>query len=182
MFNHLIEMFPEDFVYKPRIRSSICNLLHNYLERHNKSLIIRFCVRFPTEHQPGRKEISRFIETLKHELQKNYLDPSYIWVREQVTSEHPHFHVVFFVNGNKVQNPTAIYQLAEMLWNVTLNTNYGGLVEFERYCSVRKCDYDYPQQLEYAINMLSYIAKDFSKGPINDGYRDFGMTRTPRYA
>lgn len=171
--------FPSNNKYINNIRKSIINLIDDYIERHNKAFIVRFTVTFPKIYELDNTYpyISRFIAKIVQYFKRKKYDPNYLWVREQNTSEHPHYHFIFIVNGNKMQHPKNITEKALEFWSLTLNTDATGRIHYDYSQMLRRSDVDFYRQRLNAFNNLKYLAKVFTKGKINDGVRNFGMTR-----
>jgi hypothetical protein len=90
-------------------------VISNYLENYNRIFALRADLRFAQSHVPGEpdmptcfqkddeKAITRAIESLKSQLREEHKRSGragesaplgYIWARERVTGEHPHYHLV----------------------------------------------------------------------------------------
>jgi hypothetical protein len=121
--------------------------------------------------------IYQFSAKLIQNLKRHDLDPMYIWVREQHSSIHPHYHFAVFVNGNKIHHPASVTEIAYNLWSYTLGIEAKGLVNYDTSVMIRRTDIHVQEQIDKAIEVLSYLAKDYSKGSIGDGVRNFGMSR-----
>jgi Protein of unknown function (DUF3296). len=166
----------------PRIESALMNLVSTFGQRHAKIFYVRIDVRFPSAFvsaKPYQEYISCFVAKMIKNLKRDGLDPYYIWVREQASSEHPHFHFTFLLNGNKIQHPDKIHKLASSLWDSTLYGEYPGAVHYcqDSWGMVRRSDSDYAEQHQQMLDVMGYLAKEYTKGPVGDGVRNFGMSR-----
>jgi hypothetical protein len=91
----------------------------NFSEKHDRMFTLRADFRFAQSHVPGEpdmpicfqkddeKAITRAIESLKSQLREDHKrsgragEPTplgYIWARERVTGERPHYHLVLLFN------------------------------------------------------------------------------------
>lgn len=73
-------------------------------------------------------DIRKCMAKINQKLTRDNLDPTYIWVREQNTSQHPHFHCAVLVDGHKSQNPYRVFSTAERLWKSTIDSESDGLL------------------------------------------------------
>lgn len=105
------------------ILERLCSIVFYMLDNHSKVMQTRFDLRYPDiesfEYFNG--DIYPFINAFTKSLNKrdcsgHYVDAKYLWVREQKTSCHPHYHVVVFCNGNAIQSPYTIFEKAEYYW------------------------------------------------------------------
>src|ERR1700756_2513691 len=108
-----------DDAYSPEILNCIKQRMDYMIEYHCKVLFVRFDVRFPAGmvHHGPNTEISQLIKALKAFYTEQGIDVHYIWAREQWSSEAPHYHVVFLLNGSRVQNPMGVWVKAAELWS-----------------------------------------------------------------
>ena len=167
-----------------------------------KLLVIRFDVRFPQEgyiHDGGNREISHLLKALKEGYAHQISDIRYLWAREQVSSDHPHYHVILLVNGSLMQNPYGLLHKANEIWNRILGGVFPGLIEFcdsrclgqretgsimiRRPSSVAEGEtlvrqqQIYDEKLQEALGRASYLAKTFSKGNTPYRVREFGCSQ-----
>lgn len=177
--NELDAMYPPNDGYIPAIRDNILQCLIYYLQRHNKVFFTRFTLTFPMTYQcvPKYPYISMFMQKYIQYFSRNGYDPFYIWAREQQTSSHYHFHVGILVNGSLIQRPYILTSKAEELWGSTLGVPATGLVNSDCSISIRRNESGFLDQLQTAIGYGMYLAKTHTKGPVNDGVRNFGMSR-----
>lgn len=170
------------------IQCAIDALLEDYLNRHSKTLVVRFDIHYP-ENYPmvsGNKEISACIAYVVKKYKRQGLDPSYIWVREQHRSIHPHYHCALFLNGQKVKGYRHVFQNVEGAWGRTLGCSISGCIN---YC-LSDDDSDYNGKMirrdagpvifdirrNEVRHQLSYLAKAHTKELSYDGLRNFGCS------
>jgi hypothetical protein len=85
-----------------KIQNMLDYFLRVYTDKHSKSLICRLDFRYPQGHPVKGNELSRCLAGLQYLLNdKKNFDFKYIWVREQRTSDNPHYHLCIFLNGHK---------------------------------------------------------------------------------
>ena len=191
-----------DNAYNPTILSRIESQFEAMLQQHNKLLVIRFDVRFPRDgylHDGGNREISYLLKALKEACANQISDIQYLWAREQVSSDHPHYHVMLLVNGSLMQNPMGLLHKASEIWSRILRGAYPGLIEFcdsrclghketgsimiRRPSSVAEGETLFRQQqiydekLQEALGRASYLAKTFSKGNTPYRVREFSCSQ-----
>ena len=86
-----------------KILDAINDRFEDAMERHSKVFVMRFDVRFPDDE--SNQTFSKFqAEFMRKERRAGY-DPSYVAVREEgEREEHPHYHEILILNGNKTRN------------------------------------------------------------------------------
>jgi hypothetical protein len=170
------------------ITCAIDALLEDYLNRHSKVLVVRFDVRYPEDFSrvAGNGDISACIAYVVKKYKRQGLDPSYIWVREQHRSIHPHYHCALFLNGQKVRGYRHVFQNVEGAWGRTLGCSISGCIN---YC-LSDDDPDYNGKMvrrdagpvifdirrNEVLQQLSYLAKAYTKELSYDGLRNFGCS------
>lgn len=159
--------------------------LHDYTTiKHNKVLFTLLTLTFPhhtTYDTSNNNVFTNFLESLIRHLKRDGLDPYYLWVREQNESTHPHYHLVLWLNGSKVQSIYSIFNTANELW--CLNNHIPlclGLVQFnerEPVIMIRRDSNGYLSS-EYfeSFKWATYCAKCATKS-CPPGVRMFGMSR-----
>jgi hypothetical protein len=164
--------------YTP-ILDGIYWLINGMVEKHGKVYSFRFDVRYPVagNYVSDNKLISRFIEALIKYYDREKFNPKYLWCRERVYSENPHYHFIFLVNGNKVQNPYGILTQATDLWGKCLNVGASGLINYcQNGTMVIRNSPHFNEQFGEFFYRASYLAKVYSKNSTK-GVRNFGMSR-----
>ncbi len=85
-----------------KVLQKIEDILNTMLKYHSKIMIVRFDIRFPYSKS--------FDYNLKRKLNRERIigghrvDAKTIYVEEQKTGEHPHYHFVVIVNANAKHN------------------------------------------------------------------------------
>lgn len=172
--------------YTP-ILDGIYRLISGMVEKHNKVYFLRFDLRFPVNNSYGSDNtvLSRFTEALIKHYNREKLDPKYLWCRERVNSENSHYHFIFLINGNKVQNPYGVLNKATDLWGKCLQVDASGLVNFcmgqegygENGTMIIRNSADFNEKFGLCFYRASYLAKVYSKGNRPKGIREYGMSR-----
>ncbi|WP_281760937.1 YagK/YfjJ domain-containing protein [Pseudodesulfovibrio nedwellii] len=80
--------------------------------KHCRVLAIRFDLHFPVDYKSKGEnvEIQHFFKIMRdnaRNLSKRKgakIDLHYVWVKEQKSSKHPHYHCIVFVNGSVVRD------------------------------------------------------------------------------
>lgn len=181
-----------EYQYRNEIMSAIERLVTYYCENHSKALVVRFDVRYPVEGniynvERNNKDISDCIHNVIKKYKRQGLDPYYFWVREQATSQYPHYHCFIILNAQKVRGYSHVFHTVEVCWGRTLGVNALGLIN---HCTdPNNPDYNgkilrrdagpeaFQKKYEEVMDQLSYLAKAQTKAQDNDGMRNFGMSQ-----
>jgi len=171
----------------------ILNRLYQFLismtNKHNKTLFIRFDLRFPQESNPPVDNclLSGFLDSFKTSLSRDGLDPHYFWVREQSREKHQHYHLILLLNGSKVQSYYHILQRAEYFWGLALDCEAKGLVDFCNHSRdgspqpnglmLRRGTPDFVPAFRTCFHWGSYLAKERTKGYGPAWSKEFGSSR-----
>lgn len=180
-------------------RANITRLLDDQVsamtERHSKVLPVRADFRFPQDYgQDGsNREMQRLLKNTVQHYRNQKVECCYAAVREQNVSDHPHYHALFLLDGNKVQSPYGVAHKAQELWKDIVSSPADGLVDFckpqptnpipplrmiRRPSSKAGGDVLARQQGEYetAIRITlqhgEYLAKERTKGNAPAGVRE----------
>ncbi|HBM3224456.1 TPA: inovirus Gp2 family protein [Klebsiella oxytoca] len=182
----------------------------NFSEKYNRIYALRADFRFAQAHVPGEpdmpicfqkddeKAITRAIESLKSQLREEHKrsgragKPSplgYIWARERVTGERPHYHLVLLFDkdvygylGNYTK-PDAdnMATRIQKAWCSAIDLDYpyyASRVEFPENHSAWFTRQDAltlsPDYYDFLLR-VAYMAKEYSKD-FHDGYRNFGTS------
>lgn len=183
----------------------------NFSEKHDRIFTLRADFRFAQSHATGEpdlplcfqnddeKAITRALESLKSQLREEHRrsdragEPTplgYIWARERVTGERPHYHLVLLFNKD-VYGYLGDYTKPDA-------DNMGTRIQ-KAWCSAIGLEYpDYAYLPHFPKNhsawftrddtltlnddyydfllRVAYLAKDYSKD-FDDGYRNFGTSQ-----
>jgi len=190
----------ENYRYIQKILNDIKVVIDSMIADHCKVLIVRFDLHFPagTFHQGRNDEISDFIKALTNYYTDQGIVTRYLWAREQRISDAPHYHVVFLLNGSRVQHPMNVWTKAAEIWSritdgppalvhrcwaTPIGRDFNGGIMVRRP-SGRAFGHDLTvQQQAYAstygkaLEWLSYLAKENSKDNTPFRVRRYGSSR-----
>lgn len=152
--------------------------LHNQsvtaLSHHSKVLAIRYDLR-PKIYTKDNRLIRDILDKINRWYKANsYGEMCYLWVREQDKKPYQHYHLVLFVNGNKLQTSHSITQkIYSILANKKLPQTALHLPE-NCYQMVHRGNYD-----EYAkmFERSSYLAKTNTKEKKSKYTRNFSQSK-----
>lgn len=190
----------ETYTYVPEIGDCIKQRIDAMILHHCKVLFVRFDLRFPagTAHQGRNTEISQFMKALTSYYTDQVIDTRYVWVREQLSSDAPHYHVVLLLNGSRIQHPMGVWTKAGEIWSRITNGppallhqcrhesvaqgGNGGIMIRRPSRVLVGHDLHAQQQAfhdayEAALEWGNYLAKDFSKGSTPFRVREYGASR-----
>lgn len=186
---------PDKYTYREEILDPLNRLLQVYIEKHSKILVVRFDIHFPINYtkEHSNSYISETIACVVKKYKRQNLDPMYFWVMEQHQSIHPHYHVVLFLDGQKVCSYGHVFNTVKKAWAHALGQDVIGCIH---HCNItnnkldmqrnglqiRRCDgaENMQAQVQRVVNQISYLAKENTKAHENDGLRNFGMSRLPK--
>lgn len=142
------------------ILDKIVSQLSAMLSHHYKVLI---CMEiFPVvDFSEDNKLFSRFIEKFKKRLRTRFglSRVGYVWVREHGKSEAQHYHLVLFLDGNKVNIHHSIFKIAEEMWTAR-NQPRPAFPSSRSYYNLTRGQWT---SVDEAIYHLSYMAKVHTK-------------------
>lgn len=175
------------------IKERIDALVFKALGRHAKVLIVCFNVQFPLDFGAVYnnmhfdyfiKEFARYFRRYRcygncqNNLQrrKKSFDPLYLWCREKGNSPHPHFHVMFVLDGTVISHMPTLRKAHE-IWNRVLDReeHARGLIHYANapgYLLHR----DDHVGIERTLDALYYLAKTHTKYQIT-GSRIWNSSR-----
>ena len=181
--------------YRDNILETSRQLIEHMIVNHHKVLTVRIDIRFPSSypHNGMNDEIEQFNKNIARCFRYRNVDMRYIDVREQNYSYHPHYHALIIVDGNKIQNPYTILEVATRTWNGIVGSDTLGLVhlcthqeghpippmEMIRRPSSLATGAQLEQQTaaferarRIALDHTAYLAKEFTKGNAPEGVRE----------
>lgn len=166
------------------------------LNAYPRTSAMRVDLRYPKGYTVvENNHISKFIASFKaiiradlNKKKRGKSTPRFIWVKEQDSSNHPHYHIVVFLNGNiysnlgyftaKEGNTAARIRQA---WASALGVHIidiDGAVYFTDNATytLNKTDSNYKAQYDDLFYRLSYFAKKATKH-YGNGSKNFGSSR-----
>ena len=183
---------PTNYTYRTDILNPLTNLFNGYVDEHSKTLVVRFDLHYPATYPMVTNNacLSELIAYITKKYQRWGLSPKYFWVMEQAHSHNPHYHVVLFLDGQKVRSYSHVFHAVEDAWSRALGVDvsgcihhcnsYNGAIDMNRNgLQIRRCDGEelFHTQQQAVYNQISYLAKEDTKAERNDGLRNFGMSR-----
>lgn len=189
----------EQYTYNTDYLARIERTLNHSLTDYTRIMALRVDLRFPktdeNDDMPTHfinldKVMSRFIDSLNVRLKYNQLNSKrlnkrvylnrlrYVWVKERVSSEYPHYHCVLIFNkdayyhlGDYNLDEPSLRTMITKAWYSALQlelgpiTDTGALVEYPvhgKYCLDQNSS---TFEADYMVLMqrLNYLAKDCSK-------------------
>lgn len=170
------------YEYRVDILSCIQERLHHVLQSNRKVMVVRFDMRFPRDypHNGRNDEISEMMRRLTDHYNYHGVKMSYIWAREQNTSDVPHYHVIVFVTGSYVRDGWSLVRKSIHYYNGIVGGNYGACIH---HCHTREGngeiiirqpsspaeEIQVAAQRDAVLEWASYLAKTRTKG--NAPYR-----------
>ena len=171
------------------------------LDQYPRTLFLRFDLRYPqgfSSEKVSSKQITKFQESfkaimyayLKRKTHNRHSKPRFIWCKEAVKSEHPHYHVAVLLNGDVFQgmgpyNDVTGEYVSGMIakaWASATGLSVeqvSSAVHFAENgtCEINnRCDKEiYENQYNQAFYRVSYFAKKEGKLPGNG--RSFDYSR-----
>lgn len=199
--SHLTSLSPalDTQIYREDIHTSMLNRLNDMINQHCKVLVVRFDVRFPADylHDGRNREVSELLKRMKGYRSgfSDDVDVHYVWVREQVSSTVPHYHVILFIDGSKIQNPHGILHSIERIWQGVIGVVQPGLVHFccqdggvghvmlirpssaQQGPALEAQVWQFDMAYRDVLRRMTYLAKAFSKGNAPYRVREYGYSQ-----
>ncbi|MDL2314409.1 inovirus Gp2 family protein [Desulfovibrio sp. OttesenSCG-928-C14] len=159
-------MSNDDLKINDKIISIIINHIERYTQSHMRTFIVFIGLKYPLEClcSETNEDIQVFMDRFKKHLAYKELDPHYVWVREQKTSENQHYHCMLLLNGRNIRNHYGIAHEAERIWNSIVGYHGEGFVHYRQESfMLDKGSEKYMQDKEFVIYYASYLAKENTK-------------------
>ncbi|TWI61442.1 uncharacterized protein DUF3296 [Desulfobotulus alkaliphilus] len=181
----------------PDLLEKTLHLMTHMTNKHNKVLFVRLDLHFPYASPDldttDNYALSAFLKLLKEYYTYHKIELHYIWVREQAAlTQHPHYHCVFLLNGNRIQHAYSLLERATTIWHRVV----GGSAGLVHYCTsgtngimIRRPSSlatgdtlagqqaEYEQTFNHCFEWASYLAKVNQKQYTPGGVRRFGVSR-----
>lgn len=116
--------------YRTDIMQAIDSRLDYMTERFARTFVVRLDVRFPCHYVQTHEnhEYSELMRQLKEYYTHHHITVHYVGVREQETSDNPHYHVAILFDGAKVDNGYAVHARAADIWNRIMKCDATGCI------------------------------------------------------
>lgn len=180
-----------DAGYRVDILERIRERMFFSLQQHSQVLAVMLVIRFPDclIAQQNNACFQYFIEEYRRILNIHDYDPHYVWVAEQNQSQNHHYHLLLFLNGNKIRYFSLPPLEANTVWGRALFRFYGytgaieGLIHVGEIMQNQFTYHGYmiprnnPDMQEQALTHFSYYAKCHSKINFANKVRVFGASQ-----
>lgn len=160
--------------FTPILKAGISQLNIAY-EKWGRVMVYIFGLH-QTEKTDDSKAISSFInDRLKYHLAKRYnLDElGYLWVREHEKAKSQHYHMVLFLDGDKIQHSQGLAVLLKRLWE----SREGQTISYVKNSFYYVTEFEQLNANDGPVNRLSYLAKERGKGYRQPQAKDYQTSR-----
>jgi len=139
---------------------------------HKRLLVVRFDLHL-NDYTPNNEVISKFIKRAKQWLSRNYKmkDIGYAWVREVERSKAQHYHLVLFLDGDKIRYPNKLIKHIKDTWS---DNGYSPTINHPYYFINKD---NYQEVRSKVIYRISYLAKTRGKRYREPQTKDYGTSR-----
>lgn len=106
-----------DYGIYEEIIVSLIEQLDTSIDIHKRVLCVR--LDFHINYHTGTNlRFSNFLKQMKQRILRDYgiKQIGHQWVREQEKSKKQHYHLVLFLDGNKIQNPKKLNESIREMW------------------------------------------------------------------
>ena len=143
------------------------------LSFHSRVLTIRVDLHM-REYEASNIRISKFISKLRKWLACHYKMKriGYLWVREQERAKSQHYHLILYLDGNKIRYPSKINKWVREYW--TWHDQPKPPTIKNCYTMVHRDD---KESLDESVYRMSYLAKKRGKGYGGPKTRDYSSSR-----
>jgi hypothetical protein len=154
------------------IMNRLIEQLLNTIKIHKRVLVYRFDLHI-NYYEDDNHRLSKFMKRLKTHLQRNYgmNKVGYVWVRELEKSKEQHYHLVLFLDGNKIRHPAKLKNTIQDMW--LMNGHMPTIKNPYYYLDKNNLD----TELGEVIYRISYLAKVRGKGYRSEQAKDYGASR-----
>ena len=143
------------------------------LSFHSRVLTLRVDLHI-REYEASNIRISKFISKLRKWLVCHYKMKriGYLWVREQERAKSQHYHLILYLDGNKIRYPSKINKWVREYW--TWHDQPKPPTIKNCYTMVHRDD---KESLDESVYRMSYLAKKRGKGYGGPKTRDYSSSR-----
>lgn len=181
--------------YYTSILDRLIERLEYQLQKHGKVLVVRLVVKYPADLSADTRNdcFQYFMEEYRRKLAFHRFSPHYVWCRECHNARNCHYHLVLFLDGNRIPYFSRLTEANE-LWQLAIRKfNPDTRIVPEQL--IYKCPAQYsearmnhgimvsrnnrPLQQE-TIRICSYIAKINTKRSAPFDCNDFHASQLPQ--
>jgi len=161
------------YVCRADILNSGIGQLLAMLSFHSRVLTIRVDLHM-REYEASNIRISKFINKLRKWLACHYKMKriGYLWVREQERAKSQHYHLILYLDGNKIRYPSKINKWIREYW-IWHDQPKPPTIK-NCYTMVHRDD---KESLDESVYRMSYLAKKRGKGYGGPKTRDYSSSR-----
>ena len=161
------------YLCKADILNSGIGQLLAMLSFHSRVLTIRVDLHI-REYEASNIRISKFISKLRKWLACHYKMKriGYLWVREQERAKSQHYHLILYLDGNKIRYPAKINKWVREYW--TWHDQPKPPTIKNCYTMVHRDD---KESLDESVYRMSDLAKKRGKGYGGPKTRDYSSSR-----
>jgi hypothetical protein len=143
------------------------------LSFHSRVLTIRVDLHM-REYEASNLRISKFIRKLRKWLKSNYKMQrlGYLWVREQERAKSQHYHLILYMDGNKIRYPAKVNKWIREYWTWQDQPKPPTIAKC--YTMVHRDD---KQALDESVYRMSYLAKSRGKGYGGHNSKDYSSSK-----
>lgn len=173
-------------VYREQL-DSIQDTLMDMIDKHSKVFVSHLEIRYPSEgdSEMGKtnEELSKCVRKFRMKSKREGVDCRVLWAREQVESNHPHYHCYVVSDGNKIQSSVRVCSWMNSIWSREVGeeeskqlVRYNRTRENKSGMCVERGAFQW-SSLSEACDWMSYMAKTSGKENTPDGVRMFGNSQ-----
>ena len=154
-----------------QIIEAMINQLDISIKIHKRVFVYQFILQ-TKQYTPDSKHVTNLMKNLKQKIGRDYeiKQIGSAWVREMERAKKQHYHVVLFLDGNKIQHPKKLKSIIKAMWKP-----HGHVPVIRNpYYNIKRNDNE--TRLE-AIWRISYMAKIRGKGYRDPQANDYQVSR-----
>lgn len=144
------------------------------LDKHSRLVVARFDVT-SYEDVESNESVGELIRRVKQWLRRTYRmrNVGHFWVREHSRDKGVHWHVLLFLDGNKVRTNFMLNDYVKNWWE----TRDLGLFSYPAQKSYHAVNRQEGETLNDCFYHASYLTKERSKGYVGHGCCSYGASK-----
>jgi len=146
--------------------------LDKMIDKYKRVFVLRVDLHLDN-YSDDNKEISEFMRAQVQRIRRKYKTKyvGYIWVREVERAKTQHYHLAFFIDGDKIRAPYGLNQQIKAKW---YKNGHRSVVPKPYYFLDK---HNMKEEREEVIYRLSYLAKVRGKGYRSAQAKDYSTSR-----